>query len=83
MKKIILTLLIALVFVGCGQPNPLEGTGSNYGFFSGLWDGWTVFFAFIGKIFGANVNIYEVANDGNWYNFGFLLGVGSWGILSW
>lgn len=29
------------------------------------------------------MNIYEVANNGNWYNFGFLLGVGSWGILTW
>jgi hypothetical protein len=26
-------------------------------------------------LFNDNVNIYEVHNNGNWYNFGFMLGV--------
>ncbi|WP_269093420.1 hypothetical protein [Aliarcobacter butzleri] len=26
-------------------------------------------------LFGANVNIYEVYNNGNWYNFGYLIGL--------
>lgn len=83
MKTLALTALIALVFIGCGSTNPLEGAGGNYGFFSGLWDGFTVLFAFIGKMFGADWNIYEVTNNGNWYNFGFLIGSGGFGILSW
>ena len=79
MKKLALTTLIALLFIGCGSSNPLEGAGS------GFWDGITILFAFIGKMFGADVNIYEVANNGNWYNFGFLIGVGIFGfnILEW
>ncbi|WP_323595836.1 hypothetical protein [Aliarcobacter butzleri] len=70
MKNTILILFIILLFTGCGSVNPLEGTGGNFGFLSGIWDGFTVLFSFIGKIFGANVNIYEVYNNGNWYNFG-------------
>jgi hypothetical protein len=27
------------------------------------------------SLFNDNVNIYEVHNNGNWYNFGFMLGV--------
>ena len=69
MKILTLTALIALLFIGCGSTNPLEGTGGNYGFFSGLWDGVTILFAFLGKAIGMDVNIYEVANNGNWYNF--------------
>jgi hypothetical protein len=31
-------------------------------------------------LFSDNVSMYEVHNNGNWYNFGFLLGVGTvWG----
>lgn len=83
MKTLAITALIAILFVGCGNSNPLEGTSGNYGFFSGFWDGFTVLFAFIGKMFGADWNIYEVTNNGNWYNLGFLIGSGGFGILSW
>lgn len=64
------------LFTGCGGINPLEGKGGDYGFFYGLWDGFTVLFSLIGKMFGAQVNMYEVFNSGNWYNLGFLIGSG-------
>jgi len=81
MKKYIIFFVVLILFTGCGGVNIAEQTNSA-GFFSGIWDGWTVFFAFIGNMFGVNMNIYEVQNTGNWYNFGFLLGIGSWGIVS-
>lgn len=83
MKKIVILIGVVLLLSGCGGINPNETASQSAGFISGIWDGWTVFFAFIGKMFGYNYNIYEVHNNGNWYNFGFLIGVGSWGILSW
>ena len=83
MKNLFLISLLLILFTGCGSVNPNEGTGNNFGFFSGIWDGWTIFFAFIGKMLGYKINIYEVSNNGNWYNLGFLIGVGSWGIISW
>jgi hypothetical protein len=36
------------------------------------------------SLFSKNVNVYEVHNNGSWYNFGFVLGAGlflSGGIL--
>ena len=30
---------------------------------------------FVVSLFDKNVQMYDVHNDGNWYNFGFLLGM--------
>jgi len=53
--------------------------GNLAGFWMGLWHGMISFFTFIGSLFSNEVNIYEVHNNGGWYNFGFLLGVGGSG----
>ncbi|MDX6291150.1 MAG: hypothetical protein QOH50_225 [Kribbellaceae bacterium] len=31
--------------------------------------------AFLVSLFNDHANIYEVHNNGNWYNFGFILGI--------
>ncbi|MDA3937638.1 MAG: hypothetical protein PF636_12455, partial [Actinomycetota bacterium] len=45
------------------------------GFWLGLWHGFIVLFTFLISLFRDNVTIYEVSNNGGWYNFGYLLGV--------
>jgi hypothetical protein len=84
MKKkvflIILTVVVVLTLVACGRTNPLKNTpsretGKVYGFWRGLWDGLTVMFAFIGSLFSDRWNIYNVYNNGGWYNAGYLLGI--------
>ncbi|KKU09773.1 MAG: hypothetical protein UX13_C0031G0012 [Candidatus Woesebacteria bacterium GW2011_GWB1_45_5] len=81
------TILVALVFLAlaltaCATTNPFKGvaleeTGEVCGFWNGLWDGWTGFFAILASIFGGNYSMYEVHNNGNWYDFGFWLGAGA------
>lgn len=44
------------------------------GFWSGLWHGLTIVFAFIGSLFNDQIGIYETVNNGGWYDFGFALG---------
>ena len=78
----VLLVGLTLVLSACGTVNPmkntpLEETGKVYGFWNGLWDGWTAVFAFIGNLFGGHYGVYQVHNNGNWYDFGFLLGVGA------
>ncbi|MFC2088797.1 hypothetical protein ACFLSX_04280, partial [Calditrichota bacterium] len=41
----------------------------------GLWHGFISLFSFIASLFYDNVSIYEVHNNGNWYNLGFILGI--------
>jgi hypothetical protein len=45
------------------------------GFFTGFWNGLTIFFALIGHIFDNSISIYAFPNSGGWYDFGFFLGV--------
>ena len=49
--------------------------GEVAGFWLGLWHGIICPITFIISICGGDINIYEVHNNGGWYNFGFLLGL--------
>src|SRR6185437_6361835 len=45
------------------------------GFWLGLWQGLISPITFLISLFDNDVTIYEVSNNGNWYDFGFMLGV--------
>jgi hypothetical protein len=72
------------------MPNMLAvaGPGSKYseagaapaGFWAGLWHGLILPFTFLISLVITEVRIYEVNNNGRWYDFGFLFGVSlTWG----
>lgn len=81
MKTTIFCLIaIALLTQGCAdaQPQITECiTGETYGFWYGLWHGLIAPFAFIGSLIWDDVAVWAVNNNGGWYTFGFLLGIGS------
>ena len=92
MKKslvIVSLALIALILTSCAAgPNVMANEpgseGEVAGFWQGLWHGFISFFTFIISLFNDNVSVYEVHNNGGWYNFGFVLAAGlflSGGIL--
>ena len=56
-------------------PNEAAGGPDAAGFWLGLWQGLISPITFLISLFNNDVNIYEVNNNGNWYNFGFMLGV--------
>ena len=76
-------LRAALVLVGAvvvlaacaAGPNPATGTGEDAGFWLGLWHGFISPVTFVISLFTDDVNIYEVQNNGNWYDFGFMIGI--------
>jgi len=84
-QKILLGLLLvgALVLMaGCtAGHNPsvdtANGVGHIAGFWSGIWHGMICPITFIISLFSDNVHMYEVHNNGGWYNFGFLVGASS------
>ncbi len=74
---VFLAVLGAAAFLSAcaADPNPVVGTGQDApGFLMGLWHGIIIFFTFVISLFTDDVSVYEVANDGNWYDFGFFLG---------
>lgn len=79
---LILALVLAvLLMAACtAGVNPEVDTaapdGDVAGFFLGLWQGFIAPITFFISLFTDNVNIYEVHNSGNWYDFGFVLGAG-------
>ena len=85
MKKPVLAvmfLITALLLASCAPgPNESAETGGGpAGFWKGLWHGFITLFTFVISVFTDKVNIYEVHNNGGWYNFGFLLGMAAfWG----
>ncbi len=60
-------------------PNELahqpDAQGKVAGFRQGLWHGFIAPFTFLVSLFNPKVHVYEVHNNGGWYNFGFLLGM--------
>jgi hypothetical protein len=76
-----LVVLLAVFVAACAAgPNPAIGTAGDAdvvaGFLLGLWHGIIAPVTFIISLFTNNVNLYEVHNNGNWYDFGFVLGAG-------
>lgn len=46
------------------------------GFWLGLWHGCIAPVTFILSLFVDKIEMYDVFNNGGWYNFGFVLGAG-------
>ena len=44
-------------------------------FWLGLWQGLIIWLAFIASWFDKNIILYQVNNNGLWYNVGFMLGI--------
>lgn len=77
-NRILLSLAVFVLLSGCAYTADIENCIGNdaYGFWGGLWHGMIVPFSFIGSLFFDNMAIYAVDNNGAWYDFGFVLGVG-------
>ena len=78
-RAAIFALVAALVLAACAAgPNTVAGTpdagGDVAGFWLGLWHGVIAPITFIISLFADGVNVYDVHNNGGWYNFGFVLG---------
>lgn len=44
------------------------------GFWLGLWHGISAPITFLISLVSPTIGVYEVHNNGHWYNFGFLVG---------
>jgi hypothetical protein len=83
MKKAIFLVTLAVVAVllaGCAPGiNELSNvpgrTGVVAGFWRGVWNGAISPVTFVISLFDKGVQMYDVHNNGAWYNLGFFLGI--------
>ena len=86
MKKITLlhiTLLsVILLLSGCADTVTFAeaSTIAPVGFWHGLWHGFIAPIAWVISLFDSDVAIYAIYNNGGWYDFGYVLGIGGLGI---
>lgn len=83
--RLTILLLFAVVLLsGCAEVSPHVSTcitSNPYGFWDGFWHGITIPFSWIGSLFSSDIAIYAYNNNGGWYDFGFVFGVGGIGSL--
>lgn len=73
----VMAVVLAACAAGVNSGVGVESAeGDVAGFWLGLWHGIIAPLTFIISLFTDSVNLYEVHNNGNWYDFGFVLGAG-------
>ena len=80
-RPVALIFTLALLLAACAAAGNTARSVPNAhghiaGFWLGLWQGAIAPITFLISLFSNHVNVYEVHNNGNWYNFGFVLGAG-------
>lgn len=81
MKTKILLLLLASMLSSCADSIQFgeAAVRDPVGFWHGLWHGVISPFAWLVSLFDEDVAIYAIYNNGGWYDFGFMLGIGAFG----
>ena len=78
MKRALLIAIPLILLTACASQSSgqVVQTGAP-GFWLGVWHGFIFPFAFIIGLFKPDVAVYAVPNNGGWYDFGFMLGIGA------
>jgi len=74
----VLLLFTIIILTGCADVEQVEKcfTGHTYGFWGGVWHGMIASLSFIGSLFSDDIAVYALNNNGGWYDFGFVFGIG-------
>lgn len=72
--------LALLTVTGCADVSHVQEclpeTEHTYGFWGGVWHGMITVPSFIGSLMYDDIAVYAVNNNGAWYDFGFVGGLG-------
>ena len=72
----VILLALPLVLAGCATQVAGTVKPDAPGFWLGLVQGFIAPVTFVVSLFNHDVSVYAVPNNGGWYNFGFVLGIG-------
>lgn len=74
---VLVTVVTAALVVlpGCMPGGGSSGPANPAGFFMGVWHGWIAPVSLIAGFFNPEIRIYELANKGWSYDFGFYMAI--------
>jgi hypothetical protein len=75
-RSTIALLAVSLLLAGCATQVAGTVKPEAPGFLLGLVQGFIAPVTFVISLFNHDVAVYAVPNNGAWYNFGFVLGIG-------
>jgi hypothetical protein len=80
MKRTTALLLVLFLVAACApgfneQIGSANAEGIIAGFWRGLWHGVIAPVTFVVSLFSDTIQMYEVHNNGGWYDAGFILGL--------
>ena len=76
MKRILILTALTLLLAACvptEAPSAISPTGP--GFWLGLWHGFVFPVTFVISLFTDDIAVYQVPNNGGWYDFGYFVGI--------
>jgi hypothetical protein len=78
-RNIAIVIALSFLLYGCADSVTfLEAIKIEpVGFWYGLWHGMIAPVAWIVSLFDESVSVYAIYNNGGWYDFGFMLGIGA------
>lgn len=78
-SRLLATICICLLATGCASQMGFEEAmdAKPVGFWYGLWHGMIAPISWFISLFCKDVAIYAIYNNGGWYDFGFILGIGA------
>ena len=70
-----------LLLSGCADAVSFQAAAAHarVGFWHGLWHGMILPLSWVVSLFDPEFAIYAIYNNGGWYDFGFVLGLGALG----
>ena len=77
--KLFMAACMLLLLTACAEVAHIQFLNPNeqiYGFWGGVWHGMIMVPAFVCSLFSDNIAIYAINNNGFWYNFGYVGGLG-------
>lgn len=71
----LLLVIFTLALSGCIPGDGSYSASRPAGFLWGIWHGWLAPITLVVGLFNNNIRVYEVANSGWWYDFGFYMAI--------
>lgn len=73
--RVLLIITVCVLLSGCIPGGGRHTDENPAGFFWGIWHGWIAPISLIIGIFQDGIRVYETANTGWWYDFGFYMAI--------